>query len=521
MNRFFKSTLILVVTGLAIRALGFTNRIVMARTIGEEGVGLYMMIMPTLYLIIAITQFGLPVAISKYIAEANVNNNVSRMRSIITISLVITVTLSFLFIPVLLFGAKFLANNLFTDNRVYYPLIAMAPIIPISAVSAVLRGYFQGRQFMNPFAFSQIVEQAIRIFLIGFLTVKLLPYGIEYATVGAVVATVIGELASLLYLLFSYKFKKSFSLRKSSNDNKTESKRSVLKDLMTIAIPTSGSRLIGSITWFLEPIVVAQCLSIAGYTTSQSTGLYGELTGYAIPLLLLPAFITTSLGTSLIPAISEAFSLKKFRLIEYQLQQSLRITFISGALSAVIMFTLADPLTTIMYGSNDSAHFVKFLAPFFIFFFFQVPLQSALQAMNMATSSMVCGFIGAIIKTALIMILATQPNIGINGVSIAIGVGTIITTWLYYRLLSRVIKIPPLWRDYIITIFMMICSGVVGNILFNLLANKFSSITNIVLTASSICILFLVGLMITNVLTKREIERVPVLGKITSKIFFG
>ncbi len=79
-------------------------------------------------------------------------------------------------------------------------------------------------------------------------------------------------------------------------------------ELMGIALPTTGSRMIGSIAWFLEPIVVAQSLAIAGVTTSMATRQYGELTGYALPLLMLPSFLTASLATSLVPAVSEANS---------------------------------------------------------------------------------------------------------------------------------------------------------------------------------------------------------------------
>lgn len=70
MSKFLKGTIILIVAGLLTRILGFINRIVVARLIGEEGVGLYMMAVPTLVLAITITQFGLPVAISKLVAEA-------------------------------------------------------------------------------------------------------------------------------------------------------------------------------------------------------------------------------------------------------------------------------------------------------------------------------------------------------------------------------------------------------------------------------------------------------------------
>ncbi|HZH60124.1 MAG TPA: oligosaccharide flippase family protein, partial [Metabacillus sp.] len=80
---FLKGTLILILAGFITRVLGFINRIVVARFIGEEGVGLYNMAVPTLVLVITITQLGLPVAISKLVAEAEAQGDHRRIKKIL------------------------------------------------------------------------------------------------------------------------------------------------------------------------------------------------------------------------------------------------------------------------------------------------------------------------------------------------------------------------------------------------------------------------------------------------------
>src|SRR5690625_7155373 len=79
-----------------------------------------------------------------------------------------------------------------------------------------------------------------------------------------------------------------------------------MNELFSIALPTTGSRLMNSFSNFIEPIIIVQCLAFAGFTTTVATKQYGELMGYALPLLFLPTFITNSLSIALIPAISEA-----------------------------------------------------------------------------------------------------------------------------------------------------------------------------------------------------------------------
>src|SRR5690625_7893979 len=87
----------LITAGMITRLLGFVNRIVVARLMGEEGVGLYMMAMPSLFLIITLTQIGLPIAISKRVAEANATNDTYKIKQIITISFLIIACTSILF----------------------------------------------------------------------------------------------------------------------------------------------------------------------------------------------------------------------------------------------------------------------------------------------------------------------------------------------------------------------------------------------------------------------------------------
>lgn len=87
MSKFLQGTVILIAAGFITKILGFINRIVVARMIGDEGVGLYMMAVPTLVLAITATQIGLPVAISKLVAEAEAAGDRQRVKQILVVSL--------------------------------------------------------------------------------------------------------------------------------------------------------------------------------------------------------------------------------------------------------------------------------------------------------------------------------------------------------------------------------------------------------------------------------------------------
>nr|WP_295969656.1 stage V sporulation protein B [uncultured Bacillus sp.] len=519
MSKFLKGTIILLATGLITRILGFINRIVIARFIGEEGVGLYMMAVPTFILAITITQIGLPVAISKNVAEAETAGDTSKIKKILVVSLTTTLTLSILFTPILLFSAPLLAQTLLTDSRTLMPLLAIVPVVPIIAVSSVIRGYFQGRQNMKPAALSQLMEQIVRIALIALLTKMFLPYGIEYAAAGAMAASVIGELAALFYLLTTFKLKKKFKVRRKFFTY-VKSGKDTFMELMNIALPTTGSRLIGNLAWFFEPIVVAHSLAFAGVATIDATKQYGALTGFALPLLMLPSFVTQSLATALVPAISEAHAQNNQKLIEYRLQQALRLSLLTGGLAVVILFVLAAPLMQVMYGAASGAGFIKLMAPFFILYYFQAPLQAALQALNLAKAAMINSLIGAAAKTAVILMLASQPAFGINGVAIGLLVGFILVTLLHFATILKKISFTFYMRNYVKTFLAMGLSGWAGAWIFQHLWLQTGLAAKVMLVAFAIAVLYFIMLLLLGLLQKEDLKRIPWIGEPLAKLAF-
>ncbi len=506
---FIQGTMILILAGLITKILGFINRIVIARIMGPEGVGLYMMAVPTLLLTITLTRLGLPVAISKMVAEADAQRNPKKIKQILVVSLAITGILSIIFTTAMIALAPILSQFL-KDERTYYPLIAIAPVVPIVALSSVIRGYFQGRQNMRPSAYSQVIEQVVRITLVAVMTGAFLPYGIEYAAAGAMVSVVIGELASLLYMFSMFKMQKRIRIRKGFFDYVTKGKET-FNQLMRISLPTTASQLVGSISYFFEPIVVAQSLAIAGFTITYATQQYGALAGYVIPFLTLPMFITYSLSVSLVPAISEAAAQKKYQVVERRLNQALRIAMLSGGISVVITYVLAAPLMDLMYGTPEVSVYVKLMAPFFFFLYFQGPLQAVLQALDLAKAAMINSIIGALLKIALIFLLATRPDLGIMGVALAIVINIMLVTLLHFSTVVKAISYTIVVKDYVKGILAIVLTG--GAVTWFAKVLDKSLLSDTLLSIGFAVVLYLTLIIVFNLVKKEDVQYVPFLKK--------
>lgn len=509
---FLQGTLFLIVAGMITRFLGFINRIVIARLMGEEGVGLYMMALPTLFLIITLTQLGLPVAISKRVAEAEAKNDRAKIKHILIVSLIVTAITSTAFTAGMILIAPFIATSLLTDSRTLFPLMTISPIVPIIAISSVLKGYFQGKQNMKPQSYAIVIEQIVRIACVALFIKLLLPFGIEYAAAGAMISVIIGELASLLFMIHHFKRKKTIKIR-TRFFHYVKTSKQTLMELFSIALPTTGSRLIGSISHFLEPILVAQSLAIAGISTTIATKQYGELTGYVLPLLFLPTFITQSLSIALVPSISEAEAHANKKLTHYRIHQSIRISFASGALATIVLSLFSIPILTFMYGTAHASKFIVLMAPFFILLYIQAPLQATLQALDLARAAMWNSLIGAIVKLTVLFMLASDPTFGIMGVAIAMSVGVILVTLLHVAALYKYIGFFIPLHDLIKMILLLLLTTVTGYFLKTTPLFTSQGVAGFILILLILTGFYISLLFLLKFITKAELKQIPILEK--------
>lgn len=498
--------------GLVTRILGMINGMVLARVIGDEGVGLYMMAFPAMLLVVTLTELGLPVAISKLVAEADTFGDHRRIRMILGWALSIVGTISIILTIAMLALIPLSSKLLFADTRIIYPLIAITPVIPIVAVSSVLRGYFQGIRNMKPYAWSGIVEQLVRISLVATLANLLMPYGVAYAAAGAMIAGSAGECASLLYMLHA--FKKESQLRlKGKNRKSLRGSRGILRRLLGIGLPTMGSRLIASLGNFLEPMIVSHSLLLAGYSIKASAELYGQLTGYAMTLLLLPSFITHALHVSLVPAVSEAFARKSYGMIHYRLNQALRIAMLTGGLSIVVTYSFARPLMQIIYDSPESAQFLYTMAPFFMIFYFQAPMHAVLQALDLARAAMINTLIGTVVKTVLLFLLTSRPEFGIRGVALAICINVVLVTMLHAGVMFRAIGFSLILKDYIRTGILIAFSGFLAHLLILRSFTGLSLLPRTFLLIFTIAAFYSLFALFLGMIQKDQLAQLPVIGK--------
>ncbi|MCL6459713.1 MAG: stage V sporulation protein B [Gorillibacterium sp.] len=435
--------MILLAAGVVNRILGFIPRIALPRVIGAEGVGLYQMSYPFLMVVLTLVTGGIPLAVAKLVAEAESDGDSHLAKRILGMSLLFTSSLSLFFAIICMVTAPYLTHLLFTDTRVFYTFVCLAPIIPIVGVSAVFRGYFQGKQNMIPTALSQVTETLVRIVGMLTLAISLAPLGLEYAAAGAMIGTLLGEIAGMSVLLIQYARSRTTGKRVRHIPARSElvqTRKFVLRKVILVSLPVTANRLVGSFSYFFESVLTVQCLAIAGVATAAATIQYGSLQGMIIPVLMLPGVLTYSLSVSLIPTLSEASAKGDLVTIHKRLHQSLKLALLSGTPFAVFMYVLSDPICYYLYANSEIGVMLRMMAPAALFIYFQGPLQATLQALNHSGKALVNTLVGTIVKLTLIFVLASNPSFGILGAIMAIIVNIMLVTILHWNSVTKLLR---------------------------------------------------------------------------------
>ena len=426
-----QATFIMIMVGFLTKVLGVVNRIIITRTLGEAAIGVYMLISPTVMLLATLATIGLPVAIPALVSRGDIKE-----RKVLSVSLIISLTLSTAITIVMFFLARPISIHLLKDERVVLPLMMVGPLLLVVSFTAILKSYFQGKENMTPGAVSTLIEQLTRMGLSVVLISWLLPKGITYAVAGLMIASIVGELISAIILTIMFiKFKKKNYPNSDLKLPKLEPV--VFKDVLGISLPTTGSRLVGTISHFLEPIIVARMLFRMGYGSEASTAMYGAVSGFAIPLLFIPSFISGAVTQTIIPAISKAYKNRDLSTIHKRLSTAFRVAFFASGFYLMLVMIFPYEIMNLLYNSHTGAEFLTIMAPVFLLVYLQAPLVATLQAIGEAKFAMRASIVASVIKISTMIVLMLIPGINIWGLVFSILVNIVLLTVWYYIIVSR------------------------------------------------------------------------------------
>lgn len=425
-NLFIKSTLILILSGFLTKILGFIIKVIYTRIIGEYGISLYSIAVPTYSLLLTIATLAIPISISKLVSE-----NKGRSIRILTSAAFLIISINLVLVFVIFLTKDFLAVNLLKEPKASPIIMAFALTLPFVSISSVLKGYFAGKQNMVPHATSNIIEQIVRLIIILVVLPILKRKSDMLAILGLILLTIISEISSIIVFLF-------FLPKKINFNTKILPSKKITKDILDISIPTVSGRIIGNIGYFFEPIILTNLLLFSGYNNSYILSEYGAYNAYSLALLTMPSFFIGAIATSLLPEISKFNGNNNLKMVKRRIHQSIIFSLIIGIFFSLLIFIFRDKLLFSLYNTTKGSDYIKVLAPFFVLFYLEGVLTSSLQALGYAKVTMNITLYGVIIKL-FIMAILSLCHIGIYSLVIAEIVNIFFVVFFNFKHLKKYI----------------------------------------------------------------------------------
>lgn len=460
MTDFFKKhtlitgALLLTMTGFLTRFLGFFYRIFLSRTIGAEGLGLYNMVHPIYGICFALCAGSIQTAISRFVA-ANTSKGKAVFRTGLAISLSTSLLLAWLICEFSLPISKYIL----LEERCSPLLPFMAVSVPFSAVHACINGYYYGTQKTKVPAFSQVIEQIIRMGAVFLIADIMVESGLEITVQLAVLGHVIGEIASCFYSILAFGLCSSSS-GKSPLSSFFKDFSATAAPLMTLALPLMGNRLVLNVLASAEAIWIPNSLNSFGLTGSEAFSIYGVLTGMSLPFILFPSTITNSMAVLLLPTVAEAQADGNQKRIAGTIAMSLRYSLYMGILCIGIFTLFGQELGTSVFHDQNAGMFIQILAWLCPFLYLATTMGSILNGLGRTSTTFVQSVAALLMR--ILFVLFGIPRFGIFAYLCGMLASELLLACLHLHSLKK--QVPFSWDVWNMilkpTAFLMISIGI-------------------------------------------------------------
>ncbi len=410
-------TLILTLTGLVSRVIGFFYRIFLSRLFGEEGMGIYQLIAPVLALSFSVTAAGIQTAVSKYVASETSTHDYKASIRILSAAFVLSAALSLGCGVFVYQNANWLAACILLERRCGPLLRIIALSIPFSTVHCIINGYFYGIKQTKIPAATQLAEQLARVGSVYLIARIQMKNGVFPSISIAVIGIVFGEIASMcislaaIYLRF-YKLMR-LPARPAFTHSVSYAWLTAVKKILFLSMPLCANRVILNVLQSIESIYIPNRLQAYGMTTARALSTYGVLTGMALPLILFPSTLTNSASVLLLPIVSEAESNDNYRLIQRVVSKSIRYCLFLGTVCTVFFFLSGHLAGRLVFHSELAGSFITTLSFICPSLYLSTTLGSILHGLGKTGTTFLFNVIGLGIR--LLFVFFALPVFGIRG----------------------------------------------------------------------------------------------------------
>lgn len=403
-----RGAFILTAAGFISRFMGFFFRIFLSHAFGEENVGLYQLIFPVYALCHSVSTAGIETALSRTVARKISLNRRQEAKSALFAALFFTVSVSLLEIILIQQNASFIASYFLGDSRCTEMLIIISYALPCAAVHCCICGYSFGLQKTEVPAVSQLLEQSARIAFVMVSFSLIQKSGSTPSISIAAAGIVAGEFFSLLY---SWRIL-SKALRRPAGLSVSTLKKPAA-ELLRLSLPLTANRAAVTLLQSVEAASIPAALKLYGLSTADALSTYGVLTGMALPCILFPSAVTSSVGTVLMPAVTKSQAAGNTSGTVSLVRKAAGSCFFLG-IACCLFFLISGPfLGKLLFHSPAAGKFILTLAWICPFLYTNTALTSSINGLGKTGLTFLINMLSLGIRIASVFLII--PRYGIIG----------------------------------------------------------------------------------------------------------
>lgn len=460
------------------KIIGLLYKSPLSAVVGTEGMGYISQAQNAYMILLMISSFSIPQAVSKLISERIALKDYTNAQRIFKASMVYAVVVGGIAALICLFGASILIPK--SMQNAVLALQILSPTIFLAGILGVYRGYFQAYRNMMPTSISQILEQifnAIVSILAAWLFIQYISDGSDtgiatWGAAGSTVGTSAGVVFALGFMLLVYGVNRRGIQGRVAHDtaHKPEPYKSIFKTTILIISPIILSAFIYNVNGYLNGYLFGAIQGVRGVDSRNISILYAEFATYFMSIINIPLTLSSAAPTSMIPEVSVLYAQGDVKETKERVNQAVQLSMFVSAPCAVGMAVLAGPIVSILFGgTNGVAAQLLMLGSFTILLNGMSNITNGvLQGIGKPKIPMITAAIALGVNAVVVVALLMFTNLGIYSLLVAMIVYAIVVCFLNDRAMKKYLQYKNPWvKGYLQPILASIPMGIVAWLLYH------------------------------------------------------